>query len=100
MEMKLFMSLEKGFDRLALMRREVIGDHVDLFAARLISHDVSEERDEFGRRVACRGGNTQSHAVRLVLAQAAAPGPCDRAPGWPPSHRRRTPPRAAADAGT
>ena len=55
MQVNLFMSLEKGFDRLALMRREVIGDHVDLFAARLISYDVSEKRDEFGRGVACRG---------------------------------------------
>jgi hypothetical protein len=40
MQVKLPMSIEKGFDRLALVRREVAGDHLDLFASRLISHDV------------------------------------------------------------
>ena len=33
------------------MGREVIGDHVDLFAARLIGDDIREERDELGRGV-------------------------------------------------
>ena len=29
----------------------VVSDHMDLFAARLIDHDVRKERDEFGRGV-------------------------------------------------
>lgn len=45
------MSREKVFNRLALVRREVVGDHVDLFAARLISHNVGEEGYELGRGV-------------------------------------------------
>ena len=48
MRMDLFVSIEKGFDRLALVRREVIGNYMDLLAARLTSHEVGEERDELG----------------------------------------------------
>ena len=55
MQVNRFMRLKKGFDRLALVRRQVVGDHVDLLAARLISHDVGKKRDELGRGVACRG---------------------------------------------
>ena len=55
MQVNLPMSLEEVFNRLALVRREVISDHVDLFAARLIGHEVAEEGDELGRRVACCG---------------------------------------------
>ena len=53
--MNLPMSLEEVFNRLALVSREVISDHVDLFATRLIGDDVDEECYELGRRVACRG---------------------------------------------
>ena len=35
-------------DRPALVRRLVVGDHMDLFAARLIDHNVGKEGDEFG----------------------------------------------------
>ena len=38
-------------DRSALVRRLVVGDHMDLFAARLIDHNVGKEGDEFGRGV-------------------------------------------------
>ena len=55
MQVNLFMCLGRGFDRSALMHRELVGDHPDLLAPRLISYDVSEERDEFSRHVACRG---------------------------------------------
>ena len=38
-------------DRPALVRRLVVGNHMDLFAARLIDHNVGQEGDEFGRGV-------------------------------------------------
>jgi len=38
-------------DRPALVSREVVGDHMDLFAAGLIDHNVGEERDELRRGV-------------------------------------------------
>ncbi len=38
-------------DRPALVRRLVVGDHMDLFAARLIDHNVGQEDEEFGRGV-------------------------------------------------
>src|SRR5437773_6864835 len=38
-------------DRPALVSREVVGDHMDLFAAGLIDHNVCEERGELGRGV-------------------------------------------------
>ena len=37
---------QEVLDRCALVRREVVGDHMDLFAAGLMDHDVGEERDE------------------------------------------------------
>ena len=38
-------------DRPALVRRLVVSNHMDLFAARLIDHNVGQEGDEFGRGV-------------------------------------------------
>jgi hypothetical protein len=38
-------------DALGLVGREVVGDDVDLFAARLIDDDVSQEGDELSRRM-------------------------------------------------
>lgn len=38
-------------DRPALVRRLIVSDHMDLFAARLIDHNVGQEGDEFGRGV-------------------------------------------------
>jgi hypothetical protein len=43
---------EELFDQLGLVRREVVGDHMDLLALGLVRHDVGEEGDELGRRVA------------------------------------------------
>ena len=51
-----------------LLCAEVVSDHVDLFAARLIGHEVAEEGDELGRRVACCG--LASTAPVLVLNAA------------------------------
>ena len=49
---------QEVLDALGLVRREIVGDHVDLFAARLVDHDVGQERDELGRGVP-RGGLAQ-----------------------------------------
>jgi hypothetical protein len=38
-------------DRPALVRGLVVSDHMDLFAARLIDHNVGQKGDEFGRGV-------------------------------------------------
>ena len=40
---------------LALVSREVVGDHMDLFAARLVDHDVGEEGDELRRGMSLGG---------------------------------------------
>ena len=52
MQVNLRMSVEEVFDRLALVSRQVVGDHVDFFAARLIGNNVSEEGYELCRGVA------------------------------------------------
>jgi hypothetical protein len=49
------MNREEIFNRLALVRREVVGDRMNLLAAWLIGHDVGQECDELSRGVACRG---------------------------------------------
>jgi len=42
-------------DLLRLLRRQVIGDHVDLFGRGLVDHDVCQEGDELRRSVPRRG---------------------------------------------
>ena len=54
-QVNLRMSIHKVVDLSRLMGREIVGYHVDLFAARLIGHEVAEEGDELGRSVACCG---------------------------------------------
>ena len=51
MQVNLGMGCQEVFDLLTIVSREVIGDHMDLFAAGLIDHQVCEERDELGRGV-------------------------------------------------
>jgi hypothetical protein len=41
-------------DRPSLVCRLVVSDHMDLFAARLVDHNVGKEGDEFGRGVPFR----------------------------------------------
>jgi hypothetical protein len=50
-QVNLGMHCQEVRDRPALVRRLVVGDHMDLFAARLIDHNVGQEGDEFGRGV-------------------------------------------------
>ena len=59
------MSRQEIFDRPALVRPEVVDDHVNLFSAGLVDHDGGEERDELGGSVA-RGGLTQ-HLTGLCV---------------------------------
>ncbi len=54
-QMNLRVRFEELFDRLTLVSREVIGDHVDLFAAGLIDHDVGQEGDKLRGRVPLGG---------------------------------------------
>jgi len=54
-QMDFRMRCQKVFDRIAFVRREVVGDHVNLFTAQLVDHDVGEECDELGRGVPRRG---------------------------------------------
>ena len=46
---------QEGFDRLTLVGREVVGDHVDLFAPGLVDDDVGEEGDKLSRGVPLGG---------------------------------------------
>src|SRR5258707_14973028 len=42
------MHCQEVHDRFALVSREIVGDHMNLLAERLIDNNVGEERDEFG----------------------------------------------------
>ena len=50
--MNLRMFGQEGLDLFCLMRREVVGDDVNLLATRLVGRDVGEEGHELGRGVA------------------------------------------------
>jgi len=50
-QVNLGMHRQEVRDRPALVSREVVGDHMDLFAAGLIDHNVGKERRELGRGV-------------------------------------------------
>ena len=50
------------------VRREIVGDDVDLFASGLVDHDVGEEGDEFRRGVTRRG--LAENFASLVLKAA------------------------------
>ncbi len=45
--MNVLVFVQECIDLPGLMSREVIGDHVNVFAARLIGNDVAEKGDEF-----------------------------------------------------
>jgi hypothetical protein len=95
--MNLRVRFGKLFDRRALVRREVVGDHVDLFAARLVDHDVGEEGDQLRRGVPLRSyaqhfaglriaGSVQRQRDMPVVLKAVPFG----APGIPRQHRIRS----------
>jgi hypothetical protein len=50
-QVNLWMHRREVRERPALMSKEVVGNHMDVFAAGLIDHNVCEERDELGLSV-------------------------------------------------
>lgn len=115
------MHLENQGDRLRLVGRQIVHDHVDVASGRLRRDDVTTEPDERVARVPgqglskdlasphIQGGVERQRAVPVVLEAAAfrpgpatwaASGPADPAPGWPASCRRRTPRRVGAESDT
>ena len=74
--MNLRVRFEELFDRRALVGREIVGDNVDLFAARLVDHDVGEEGDELRRGVPLCGLAQHFTSLRIeggVQGQGAVP---------------------------
>jgi hypothetical protein len=65
------MGREEVFDQCAVVRREVVRDHADLVAARLVGNDISEERNQLCRR--SRAAVLPNTSPVLVLKPAYAP---------------------------
>jgi hypothetical protein len=59
-EVDLWVRCEEVFDGIALVSREIVGKHVDLFSVGLIDDDVGEEGDKLSGGVPL-GGLTESH---------------------------------------
>jgi hypothetical protein len=57
--MNISMCLKEDFDLRGFVSREVVGDHVDLRAARLVHDDVGEEGDKLGRGVTRRASSAR-----------------------------------------
>ena len=76
MQVNLRMSSQKVVDLSGVMGGEVVGNHVDLFAARLVDDDVRQEGDELRRSVT--HGRFAEHLAglgveRRVQGQRAVP---------------------------
>ena len=113
MELKVGMDGEELRHGLSFVRREVVGDDVDLLALGLCGDHSSEKGHELrtwcgagwfcprplrgkpGRRRAraCHAGNTQSRRARHARAKGAKLDRADREPESRSSHPRRTRPR-------
>jgi hypothetical protein len=68
MQVNLRMSSQKVIDLSRLMGGEVVGNHVDLFAVRLVDNDVRQEGDELrrqGQRALLRGAKGDPPAEKL-----------------------------------
>jgi hypothetical protein len=72
-QVNLRMSIQKIVDLPRLMGREIVGNHVDLFAARLVDDDVREERDKLRRRVSLAEYLACLGVERRVQGQRAVP---------------------------
>jgi hypothetical protein len=68
------MSIQKIVDLPRLMGREIVANHVDIFAARLVDDDVREERDKLRRRVSLAEYLACLGVERRVQGQRAVPG--------------------------
>ena len=116
MQMHLRIDLQELSDSPSLVRREVIRDDMDLLPPGLSDDEVHQKCDELlggmalgrlpehGARLGIEGGVQGQGAMPIVFEamplcptrrQGAAPDLCDPGPGWPSSHRRKTPPHAA-----
>ena len=76
MQMNLRMRLKELFDRRALVRREIVRDHMDLFAARLIDRDVSEKGNKLREGVSLCGPAQHFASLRIegdIQRQRAMP---------------------------
>jgi len=70
------MFAQKLLHALGLVRRQVVGDHIDLLAGRLMRHDVAQKRYELLSGVSRRGLAEHLSGLRVerrVLRQRAAP---------------------------
>ena len=87
MQVNVGMFGQKILNPLGLVRREVVGDHMDLLASGLVRHEVSEEGHELLRGVACsrpaqdlsalrvEGGIERQRAVAVILEAVALEAP-------------------------
>ncbi len=112
------MCSEKLIDFLGLVRREIVCNHMDLFALRLVRDEIRQKCHKLGRGVAfsrlaediaglgIEGCVQRQRAMTVVLEamafgatqRAAEPDPCGER--WiAVFRRRRTPPRAAVITG-
>lgn len=79
MQMNLRMRGQEVFDGLTLVGREIVSDHMDFFAARLVHDDVGQEGHELGggmplgglaqhlARFGVEGGVERQGAVSVIL---------------------------------
>ena len=114
-EMHFRVSREELLHPLGLVGRKVVGNEMDLLAARLIGDQLSEEghkllagmaRGSFAHHCAAfgvkRGVQREgavavvSRGVPVVPATVAGPDRADPGPGWRSSRRRKTPPHVGA----
>lgn len=101
------------------VRRELVDDHVDIFASWLVDHDIGEDRDKLGRSVSLGGATKyltglgveccvqRARAVTAVLKAMRLGTPrrerqdrADPVPEERSSHRRKRRPHAAAGSDT
>jgi hypothetical protein len=83
---------EELFDWPALVRRESVGDDVDLFAARLVDHDIGEKGDKLRRRLPLGGLARDFASLRVeggVERQGAVPVVFKTAPYCTPRRERQ-----------
>ena len=73
--------LDEPSDLIGLVGREVVDDHVDLFAPPLIDHDVGEEGDKLRRGVPLAARRDGGAASALGRRPGSDSDPCALGPG-------------------
>ena len=69
MQTNIAMSAQKFGDALGLVRRQIVDDDLNVFALRLVGHDVGQERHELGRGMI---SSTRSCLVSFITASMTA----------------------------